>query len=363
MGLGTLCLTLGEFLMKKTLIALAAVAAVGTSFAQVTISGGASVAFQRNFSGSANGIAMTDNSLYVSASENLGDGMKASAAWSIENDTARGSGYVRGDQSIAVTSPAFGLVLANTRSGGSQGAALVAPANLKDDVWTSAVITRSAIDVVSLSIPLNSAFTVSAKYIEGGSNEKTPTTAVATAYQTYVAAKTDANKAALAAAIAKDAVAGDGNNMPGAISFSGGVTYAANGLKVVANVTQSTYTENAKAFATATTGVTDFRTVSTDAHVIYDAGFAKVGLGYDGPRRGKDNCTDEEAMLLGVSVPMGKTTLGLNYGKRDAASFLHAAAQYDLTKRTNLNLSYGMDTQSATSGNTDQYRLSLNHAF
>ena len=340
---------------------MAAVAAVGASYAQVTISGGASVAFQRNFSGSANGIAFTDNTLYVSASEDLGGGMKASAAWSIENDTARGSGYLRGDQSIAVTSPAFGLALANTRSGGSQGAALVAPANLADDVWTSSVITRAAIDVVSLSIPLNSAFTVSAKYIEGGSNDA-PSADVKAAGTLALTTPTAANIAALK--VLTDAASkGDGANMPGAISFSGGVTYAANGLKVVANVTQSTYTDNAKAYALATTGVSDLRTVSTDAHVIYDAGFAKVGLGYDGPRRGKANGKDEAAMLLGLSVPMGQTTLGLNYGKRDAASFLHAAAQYDLTKRTNVNLSYGMNTASATSGNTDQYRLSLNHAF
>ena len=39
MGLGTLYLTLGEFLMKKTLIALAAVAAVGAASAQVTLYG------------------------------------------------------------------------------------------------------------------------------------------------------------------------------------------------------------------------------------------------------------------------------------------------------------------------------------
>jgi Gram-negative porin len=67
--------------------------------------------------------------------------------------------------------------------------------------------------------------------------------------------------------------------------------------------------------------------------------------------------------LLGVSVPFGATTVGVNWGKRDAASFTQVAAQYDLSKRTNVNLSLGNDTQSGTSGTNDQYRLSLNHSF
>jgi len=89
MGLGTLCLTLGEFLMKKTLIALAAVAAVSASYAQVTLYGkvdmgiagannGAGVSSTSvnsgNFNGSRFGLKGTDD---------LGGGM--SMSFQLEN--------------------------------------------------------------------------------------------------------------------------------------------------------------------------------------------------------------------------------------------------------------------------------------
>ncbi|MDH4480098.1 MAG: porin [Rhodoferax sp.] len=340
---------------------MAAVAAVGTSFAQVSITGSLSAATQKNLSGSSQGLAMTDNTFVISAGEDLGAGMKLSGSFTVENDTQRGAGFTRADQSVVLSTSAYTFALANTRSGGNQGAALVAPANLADDQWTSAVISRAAIDVASLTIPINSAFSASLKYVEGGSNQAVSAGATAAAV-TYAGAPTAANKAALAAAIKADAISGDGANVPGSTTWTASATYAANGLKVVAQVNQSTYSDNAKAVA-ALTGVTNPRTLSTDLSAVYDLGVAKVGLGWDAARRGKQDGTDAAATMFGVSVPMGATTFGLNYGKRDTASFTQVAAQYDLSKRTNVNASFGSDTQSGTSGTNDQYRLSLNHSF
>jgi hypothetical protein len=286
---------------------------------------------------------MTDNTLVVGVSEDLGGGMKLSASMVVENDTPRGTYWDRGDQVISLATPAYTLTFANTRSGGNQGAALVAPASLSNDQYDSAVITREAIDVASLTVPLNAAWSVSYKYVEAKMG-----TAIPAAFGTAGVAITDS-------------YAGDKN--PGAITHTLGGKYSANGLTVVGQFNSSTFTDDLTFAAASKNGGKATRLTSTDLSIVYDAGFATVGLGFDSARRGKPD-SDAPATLFGVSVPVAKgTTIGLNYGKRDAASFSQFAAQYDLSKRTNVNLSMGSDTQSSTSGSNDQYRLSLNHSF
>ena len=312
--------------MKKTLIALAAVAAVGTSFAQVSITGSVSAATQKNLAGTSKGLAMTDNTFVISASEDLGSGMKLSASWVVENDTPRGTAFTRADQSVVLSTSAYTVAIANTRSGGNQGAALVAPANLADDQWSSNVITREAIDVASITVPFTAAISGSYKYVEGKN---------------------------LAGAAAS------GAPTPGAITHTLSAKYAANGLTVVGQFNSTTF---ADAINTGLVAANSARNTSTDLSAVYEAGFATFGLGYDSARRGKPD-SDSAATMFGVSVPFGAATVGLNYGKRDQASFTQLAAQYALSKRTNVNASFGNDTQSGTSGTTDQYRVSVNHSF
>jgi len=314
---------------------LAAVAAVGTSFAQVTITGSLSAATQKNLSGTSKGLAMTDNTLVVGVSEDLGGGLKLAASMVIENDTARGTFWDRGDQVVSLTAPSFTLAFLNTRSGGNQGAALVAPANLADDQWSSKVITREAVDVVAVSIPFTAAISGSYKYTEG----KDGTASGAGLTTSY-----------------------SGANFPASVTHTVGAKYSANGLTVVGQFNSSNFTDGLAAVLAAPNGGVNTRTTSTDLSVVYNAGVATIGLGFDSARRGKPD-SDASATLLGLSVPVGAATVGFNWGKRDTASFTQVVAQYDLSKRTNLNLSLGNDTQSNNSGTNDQYRLSLNHSF
>ena len=313
--------------MKKTMIALAAVAAVGAVSAQnVSLTGSISAATQRNLTGSSNGIAMTDNTLNVAVSDEWDNGVKMTAAMVIENDTNRGAGFTRADQSFGLTTSLGSVKIANTLSGGAQGAALVAPANLADDQWSSAVITREAIDVVAVSVPLSAAFTGTYSYIEGKN---------------------------LAGAAAS------GATQPSAVSQALNVKYSADGLTVSGSFVSTAFVDPLLA------GLNDAksaRSTSTDLSIVYAASFGKIGFGYDSPRRGKPEA-DKAATLLGLAIPVANFTLGFNYGKRDTASFSQFAAQMDLSKRTNVNLSYGQDQQSGALPTNDQYRLSLNHSF
>jgi hypothetical protein len=315
--------------MKKTLIALAAVASLATSgaaFAQATISGGVGFASIKNLSGSSQGLLNTGAWLDVAASEDLGGGMKVSAFMELNMDSSRasaGSAY-SGDRNMTLSTPSFSLTLANTRSGGAQAAALIAPVNLWDGYWgAGGVITRSNIDAAVLTIPMGGGLTVQGKYVESG-----PDYATSAGTTTMVLA----------------------------------AIYAAGPLKVAAGVNQSAFTP-ATAATLAAAGITNPRTMSTDLSVIYDAGVAKVGLGYDSTRRGKQDGTDDAAILAGVTVPMGKASFGVNYGKRGNGSFNQVGAQYDLSKRTNVNLSFGNADTGAANGQTNEYSLSLNHYF
>lgn len=345
------------FDMKKTLIALAALSVAGLASAQVSITGSISTAIQSNLA-KVSGLAMTDNTLNVGVSEDLGNGLKLAASMTLENDAPRGTAFTRADQTFALTTP-IGLVsFRNTRSGGNQGAALVAPANLADDQWASAVIKREAIDVVSFSLPINEQFSLAVGYVEGKNDAL-----AAAAPAAIIAAGADAEKAK--AAFDTGLGGASGAVTPAATSYTGAAKYSGNGLTVTAGYTSTTFTDNALVLLQALRKAgakSDIQTTSYDLSAIYDAGIAKVGFGYDSSRRGYTSA-DKAAMLFGASVPMGAITLGANYGARDEANFLQLAAQYDLSKRTNANVSWGQDKQGAGKDTNSQYRISLNHSF
>ena len=330
--------------MKKTLIALAALSVAGLACAQVSITGSISTAYQSNLA-KVSGLAMTDNTLNVGVSEDLGNGLKLAASMTLENDAGRATGFTRADQSLVLTTPIGLLAFKNTRSGGNQGAALIAPANLPNDQYDSAVITRQQIDVLTFGIPVNESFSFAVSLIEAGNKD-----AVA-------ATPTDLANAKLAVGAAGAGVA----VTPGNTSYVGTAKYSGNGLTVTGQFVSTNYTDNYLAGLKFIRGG-DIQTTSVDLSAIYDAGFAKLGFGYDSSRRGYTSA-DKAAMLFGVSAPLGAITVGANYGTRDEANFLQLAAQYDLSKRTNANFSWGQDKQGAGKDTNSQYRISLNHSF
>lgn len=300
--------------MKKTLVALAALAATG-AFAQANITGAVGFGYQNTTAG-AKGLVNTDANLTIAASEDLGGGMKAAAKYALDSDGARGAGASRADASLALTTSVGQFVLANTRSGGNQAAALVAPVNVADGFFggqNADVISRQAIDVLAYAVPVGSV-TLAVKYVESSN---------------------------------------DGSTTPNTTTTVLAGTYASGPLT-------ATLAYNQSAFVVAP--VADPRTTSYDLSVVYDAGIAKVGLGYDSARRGKANGTDTGAVLAGVSIPMGQLSIGFNYGKRDVANFSQIGINYDLSKRTALNASAGYYTTNA-SVKTDEMKISLVHSF
>jgi len=293
--------------MKKTLIALAALAAGSASFAQVSITGsiitgykassvsaaagsglallknGALASVADNFvggsggnpTGDASGLGVDTSTLTFAASEDLGGGMKVDA--SMNFDTVTRKEVVGGDTSLKLTTGIGRFTLQTYKpvdylSGGISG---VGGAGLDDRVFSARTSKDSAgFDTKFGPVVLSYA------HFEAGPSKKSPT-----------------NLLGLGVGAAGDASAGGQRINSYALTYLGG--------ELVANLNYLQYDGR---------GDTD----STYKDVIrtsasYNAGFAKFGAGYSRTTTmGGATVTDS---LVAASVPVGNSwTFGANYG-------------------------------------------------
>ena len=135
--------------MKKTMIALAAVAAVGAASAQVSLTGSTTAYWTNVNDGSAAGLVLGGAVVNFAASEDMGDGWSANIFMELDMDNGRDAKAYHGDRRISLAGPMGSLTMANTRSGGTQGMAFVAPTNLWNDYWGAGagVLTLSLIHI------------------------------------------------------------------------------------------------------------------------------------------------------------------------------------------------------------------------
>ena len=326
--------------MKKTLIALAALAATGATFAQATISGNIGFSWQQSPVKAASGdgshvqgFAINDGEIYISAKEDLGGGMSATARGGF---TMRGRGNAIGDRdaSVGLTGNFGAITVGAFRSCGS----LVA---VQSGVVTGTIYSSnesnnytpldkcSLVDAVVYSLPVGPVM-LSATYGEFGSSVADTSTT-------------------------------DRGNTNG-ITFSDlGAVYTGGPLMVGLNVTSFSAITN-KAVGTTSAllvpadGILRTRLVGT-----YDAGVAKFGLGYQNKT---GNFADQ--YVASVAVPMGNAVFGLDYTARaaqgvgdkaqagavaayalgaardgdKASSSLGLGVTYSFSKTTTLNASY-----------------------
>ena len=300
--------------MKKTLIALAVLAASGASFAQssVTLSGVVGYGYQTSSAG-VKGLTNTDMTFAIGAVEDLGGGLKASVATAFDTTGSTfASTPLRRNSSIGL-SGGFGAVsIINTRSGDMLTSAMVAPSYLPDGMYdASGIVTRAPVDVFQYTLPSFSGLTPFVQYVE----------------------------------------AGDGNGAPAAKVYVVGATYAngplAAGLQVKSN-------------SDAAVGAVKN---NTEAFVTYDLGMAKLGLGYDSKNTFASGVAAADAAKaatsFGVSVPMGALTVGANYAVRGDAKVTEFAAKYDLSNRTSVRISSGKQNVDTNTQN----RFAVVHTF
>ena len=349
--------------MKKSLIALAVLAASGASFAQVSITGNVIAGFQSsnvpkgavNSTGviipangadaSTSGFGVDTAEIVFSAKEDLGGGMKASAKMGLV-DASRGNvraagsniGFGPGDTELGL-SGSFGQVTLSTSRGTdylSGGTAGVGGTFMDGRVFGA----RTATDSVAYSVPVGPV-TVGLSYSEKADN------------------------------------LGLGKGTSGVSSDTFGrqavleVGYA-NG-PLVANAGYLTDIDM--------DGKNHYRLSAS-----YDLGIAKLGGGYElqsfggaANPAGQAKLTIAD-LLVGVSVPMGAVTLGANWAQRQVSETnittidgintgYGLKASYALSKRTAVSADYTSWTGRATATNTiatdknSVYNLFLSHSF
>ena len=298
--------------MKKTLIAMAAIAAVGSASAQVAITGGVDFTWGKTTASSTSGavsrgLVATDAYIDLTVTEDLGDGWKAKADMEFNADGAWASGMYSGDTKFTLTTPVATVGWAATRSGGILNAIMLAPIVSPTDHWGSTgvgndIMARAQVDAMGISMPLATGLTGAYKYVEAGAGYGTPSSL------THVLA-----------------------------------AYYANGPFGL------NYEFNSRAYPDNVQG--DIRQLRHDITGTYDAGVAKFALGYEsgflGTWNGSGAGKAAGAFFASVKGSIARFDLGMNYGKRDDASFVELGGQYNISKQTFVAASYSTFTASA----------------
>ena len=329
--------------MKKSLVAIAALTLVGAASAQVTLTGNVSFSYQNSMSGpgavgtsGAKGIAMSDNSIFLGDTEDLGGGTKLIMSTGFDAGGRKTIGignFSQEDSSLKVVGGFGSVTLKSFESDGAfapiEG---LSGASVDVGMFDSSAVGpgKRFRNGVSYSTPSFSGFTGSLSY-------------VTLAGQYANSASQDAKTKTVPA-----------------------ITYANGPLTVYAeyDLLNASYNNN-----------TDDTVTQPYVTVKYDFGVATVGAGWTKPSN------DGTSYILGLSVPVGALTFGLattTYNAQTSAStdaaktsalinangsaqWTEASISYALSKRTSLKASFAQTNDAgvayANAGNAAAYGL------
>lgn len=338
--------------MKKSLIALAVLAASGASFAQVSVTGNLTYGFQSQTDGGINGLGGGETSgfgaetarVIFTAKEDLGGGYNATAKLSV-NTAPGGAASTGDDHSLTLATPVGGLVM-GTAKGADYLSGGIAGVDSYYSGWDGKIFTaRTQRDYVAFIVPVG-AFTFSLSQHEGAGS----------------VAFGSGSTGALGAT--------NGGSSAPVTTLS--ATYAAGPL--TANGQYAIY-KNTQAFGNTKN--------TTRLSANYDLGMVKLGGGMVVTNHDNTGATTlapkTSDFELAAKVPMGASSLGLSFASRTVADMGAAVSTtgtgyaleygYAMSKRTSVIANYGRWTQVAGTGvatgrdASTQYQLLLSHSF
>ncbi len=314
--------------MKKTLLALAVVAASGAAFAQsATLSGSYAFGYETTKIGGVKtgGFGTDTAAIKLVATEDLGGGLKASAQVSLAGMHRDGAGT--GEDARLTLAGGFGSILLGTMESddGLRRAIAGAPGYDLDGQVHSA---NSNIDVVGYTSPqLAPGLTFGVSYVDRGTT-----------------VGTGLNAGTNGAASAQP-------------SITANVSYKAGPIDARFDVTS--WTRQSAADVTSNTLKQRFRVSGN-----YNLGMAKVGLGY--AQRTNVNSTKVKDLVAGVSAGFGAATVGLVYESRDnngaKTTGFSTGVSYALSKRTSVDAHYASWKKAGASADTG-FRVLVGHSF
>lgn len=315
--------------MKKTLLALAVVAASGAAFAQTaTLSGSFIYGYQSAKIAGAKtaGLGTDTAAIALVATEDLGGGLKATAKVSLANMMRDGAGT--GEDAFVSLAGGFGTIsmgAVESDDGLSRAYAGAPVIGLDGRVHTA----NSNIDYVSYTTPqLAPGLTAGVSYVDRGTTVNTGLQAGTT---------------------------GPATAQP---SLTGNLTYGAGPISARFDVTS--WTRQGDADVTSNLNKNRFRVSGN-----YDLGMAKIGLGYSQVKR--TTGTTVKQTEVGVSAPIGATTVGAVYEKfvnsGVTTSGFTVGAQYNLSKRTNVGVGYAQWKKDGATTSDNTFRVLVGHSF
>jgi len=322
-------------MMKKTLVALAAVAVTGGAFAQSVMTG--AVGFKFSSLTAANvmtsGWGVADGSITVKSTDDVEGLGKFDASINLAADSGNGSNMTAGNLSVSLTMASGVKLTGSSTYGGSYLGSGLAAAGADYDTNMSGKIfsSRSSNDAISVSIPL----------IDGVKLGYTHTEADATA---------GTGSAAASGTITQqyDTVT---------------LTYAAGAL--AADVGFRNY--NNQIASTSTSASSQNR-----GSVSYDLGVAKIGFGVVSTNYTYGNTNVQSG--LGINIPMGKLSIGgqlatvATSGNASSASNYNRSGtmfggMYSFSKRSYATAQYYSYDAGSTVSNTSGYSVTLYNTF
>ncbi len=335
--------------MKKTLIALAAVAAT-SAFAQstVTLFGGADLGYRSVTTGTNKFSGMSQDGIYssrfgVMGTEDLGGGLKANFHFEggMAPDVGTSAGFNFTRKSVIGLSGGFGEVRF-----GRDYTPLFTIAGIADPFGTNGV--GSSYNVANAATVTGSAIATAGSFATAQ--------AAATAPGSQVAAGTvyaDPNAVRANNSVTYYTPAMNGFSASLMYSFGGENTYQARAAGAMTSLKLAyangplsvAYGNQVTKGGVAATSAADSEKWTTNfVAAAYDLGVAKLSAGYKTDKLSFADAT-LKSTILGVSAPVGAATLKASYvtakdGGNDMANQFAVGAVYDLSKRTSVYAAY-----------------------
>jgi len=296
-------------MMKKTLVALAAVAATGGAMAQAVMTGYVAFGYSSTTSSAnatAGGMGLDDAEINFAIAEDIEGVGKLSATMGFISG-GRGAAAAGRDTTIKLTTASgTAITMGNTKgaqylSGGLAGAGTNYNWDMSDAGLFSA---RSINDAVSVKIPVMSGVSVSVAHAE----------AATSTYWTGTGA------------------AGNGTEQR---YNTASLDYAAGALAVNAGY---------RAYDNTTASSTSSANTRNRASASYDLGVAKIGLGFESTQYMYGNSKTDS--LFGVNVPVGgNLSLGVQFAQVSTSGNAASASNYN-RNGTLLGANYNLSKQT-----------------
>ena len=296
--------------MKKTLIAMAAVAVAGVASAQVSVTGKVGAGYSSITTNGATpaaevttkGMLMTNSDITFSATEDLGAGMSVKATVGIDGVNANNA--ITGNNGSLTLAGDFGTVAFTAGEESCNGVVGSAAGVDLEDIGIGLQCAASTSDSLAYTLPAIGALKVKVMTLEGA--------------------------------------AGAGNNNAPSTNYLY-LDYAAGPLTAGVNFT-NIYQKSTR----------------TRTNIKYDLGMAKLGFGYStgGVATGATN----NQTVFGAQLPMGAMTLSVGTATVSTGAATKKAAtavgvDYSMSKRTGVEARYTTGNKNATNGRDVSIKL------